>query len=138
MKRLLTALLAILYLTLSSGATVHAHYCMGQLIGTSLSHAASGHNSEHSCELCGMKKGSNNGGCCHDEEASFKASEAQKGDVIQMVPAVLLAEAAVPCVYAIPVPPVGFREVASKLWANGPPLRPPAVPIFLRVCNFRI
>lgn len=138
MKRVLTALLAILYLSLASGVTVHAHYCMGKMIGAGLAHAGVEEDGEHACGLCGMKKGSDDGGCCHDEEASFKVSEAQKGAVSAPVPAVFIADVPARIVFPAVQPPLALRDAAVNHWANAPPLRPPAVPIFLRVCSFRI
>lgn len=138
MKRFLTALLAVLYLTLSSGASVHAHYCMGKLIGAKLSHAAAKGDGEHNCDLCGMQKGSDDGGCCHDEEATFKTSEAQKGALSGLSAPVFTA-----CVFpsSLIMPGqvrVALHNAASRLWVKGPPLRPPALPIYVRVRSFRI
>jgi hypothetical protein len=137
MKRFLTALLAILYLSLSSGASVHAHYCMGKLIGTTLSHAATEDGGEHSCDLCGMKKDSN-GGCCHDEEATFKVSEAQQSfaSISLTLPSII---ADLPIVFhAGQSRSFALRPQASLIGPNGPPKRPPACPIYVQVCNFRI
>lgn len=138
MKRFLTSLLAVLYLSLASGVTVHAHYCMGKLIGTSLAHAGVEDSGEHTCGLCGMTKGADDGGCCHDEEASFKVSEAQKGAIHAPAYIMLMADVPAPLVLTAVHTALPLRDVAVSHWANAPPPRPPAVPIFLRVCNFRI
>ena len=138
MKRTLTALLAVLYLSLASGVTVHAHYCMGKMIGASLAHAGVEDDGEHSCGLCGMKKGADDGGCCHDEEASFKVNEAQKGAISFSAPLVLVADVPAPAFHGGSQAVTSLREAAVNHWANAPPPRPPAVPIFLRVRNFRI
>ena len=138
MKRFLTALLASFYLLLSSGASVHAHYCMGKLIGTTLSHAATEDDGEHNCDLCGMKKGSNDGGCCHDEQATFKVSEAQQGfSSMQMALPQLIGTLPV-TLYVAESSSLALRPVAPATWTAGPPIRPPSCPIYLRVCNFRI
>jgi hypothetical protein len=51
MKKLFVAILAILYLSTSTGATLHVHYCMGRLAGWGL-----GHNNSKTCGKCGMEK----------------------------------------------------------------------------------
>lgn len=51
MKKFLVAILALLYLTTSTGATVHMHYCMGKLIDWGFTHSK-----KDSCENCGMSK----------------------------------------------------------------------------------
>jgi hypothetical protein len=38
MKKFITAILAVLYLGTSSGATIHMHYCMGKLAEWGLGH----------------------------------------------------------------------------------------------------
>lgn len=138
MKRILSALLAVLYLSLASGVSVHAHYCMGKMIGAGLAHASVEDNGEHNCDLCGMKKGADDGGCCHDEKASFKVTEAQKGAVSLPAPLVFVAD--VPARIAYPAVQFALprRGAAANCWANAPPLRSAAVPIFLQVRNFRI
>ena len=138
MKRALAALIAVLYLSLASGLSVHAHYCMGKMIGAGLAHAGVEHEGEHACDRCGMTKGADDGGCCHDEEASFKVSEAQKGAVSTPVPLPVVGKvpATLACL-ASAVVPISHRAVAAH-WANAPPPWPSAVPIFLRVRSFRI
>ena len=138
MKRLFTALLAVLYLSLASGVTVHAHYCMGRMINVGLAHAGLQEDSEHNCGLCGMKKGSDDGSCCHDEEASFKVSEAQKGAVSVPAPFASIVDVPARIVCPAAMPTLPQREAEANHWANAPPPRPPAVAIFVRVCSFRI
>ena len=138
MKRIITSLLAVLYLSLASGVTVHAHYCMGQLIGAGLTHAGTDDGGEHICGLCGMEKGSDDGGCCHDEEVSFKVNEAQKGAVSVPASIVHVTDVPAPLFHPASQRALPLRDVAANFSANAPPPRPPAVPIFLRVCSFRI
>jgi len=74
MKKLVVAILAILYMGVSTGATLHLHYCMGKLIGWDL-----GHKEGDACGSCGMKKGlSENKGCCKDEHKQIKLDNDQK------------------------------------------------------------
>ena len=51
MKKFITAILAVLYLGTSSGATIHMHYCMGKLADWGL-----GHQNSKTCGNCGMEK----------------------------------------------------------------------------------
>lgn len=69
MKKLITTILAIVYLGTFTGATVHIHYCMDKL-------ADWGWNQEEqneTCGNCGMEKSSNeDNGCCKDEHKFIK------------------------------------------------------------------
>lgn len=74
MKKFITAILAVLYLGASSGATIHMHYCMGKLADWSLSVSKS-----KSCPKCGMEKShKSDNGCCKDEHKFLKDDSAQK------------------------------------------------------------
>lgn len=72
MKKFLVLLLAIVYLGVSSGATLHLHYCMGKLVNMGLST-----QNEDACGKCGMTKKEKNG-CCQDEQKQLKTDQAQK------------------------------------------------------------
>lgn len=65
MKKGLVILLAIVYLTLTSGVVVNIHYCMGRVAGVSY-----GHEAEHKCDKCGMEEKK---GCCETEHKLVKA-----------------------------------------------------------------
>ena len=74
MKRFFVALLSFLYITTSTGATVHMHYCMGKLADWGLVQIES-----KTCGKCGMEKTeSKDKGCCTDELQFFKDDGAQK------------------------------------------------------------
>lgn len=70
MKRLLVIILALSYLCLSTGITVHTHYCMGKLVGLSLIEQ----DEDHHCSHCGMDKKSSKNGCCKDEHKIIKST----------------------------------------------------------------
>ena len=71
MKKIIVAILAVLYLGISSGATVHLHYCMGNLTGWSLIDSKG-----DKCANCGMpKKGK---GCCNEQHKLVKIAVDQK------------------------------------------------------------
>jgi hypothetical protein len=78
MKRFVAAILAVLYLGTSIGATVHLHYCMGKLMSWALMDKDS-----KNCSFCGMPKAADGGhcvaakdGCCKDQQKLIKV----KGD----------------------------------------------------------
>ncbi len=69
MKRLLAIILAVCHLCLSVGITVHTHYCMGKMVGTSFIEP----EEDHHCSYCGMDKKSGDNGCCKDEHKVIKS-----------------------------------------------------------------
>jgi hypothetical protein len=74
MKKLLVIILASLYITGASGATVNLHYCMGQFAGWDL-----GHSEDNNCGSCGMdKKSGDTDNCCRDENKTIKLSDVHK------------------------------------------------------------
>jgi hypothetical protein len=75
MKKFIVSILAVLYMGTSIGATIHLHYCMGQLVDWGLCERG---NSV--CSKCGMEK-TNPGidlGCCKDEFKQIKNNKDQK------------------------------------------------------------
>ena len=71
MKRFAVAILAFLYVSTSSGATIHLHFCMGKLADWGL-----GHSHSNTCSKCGMDKGEDNG-CCKDVYKLVKVEQDQ-------------------------------------------------------------
>lgn len=69
MKKITVAILAIIYLTVSSGVAMTIHYCMGKIASVDLMHPAD------KCGKCGMKT---TGGCCKDEFKIVKLSDSHK------------------------------------------------------------
>ena len=67
LKKLAIILTSILYLAMSAGLVVSAHYCMGDLEDISL-----GHDTAEKCADCGM----DNNGCCHDDVKVFRITDA--------------------------------------------------------------
>ena len=70
MKKLLIAILAIIYLGVSSGIAMNIHYCMGKLFSVELMH------SNDKCHKCGMKYGKNS--CCNDKFKIVKLTDSHK------------------------------------------------------------
>src|ERR1700704_2228589 len=75
MKKFAVAILAVLYLSTSVGATIHLHYCMGKFFSWSLVH-----NDKSKCSRCGMEKKDqqDNKGCCKDEYKLLKIVKDQR------------------------------------------------------------
>ena len=74
MKKLFVAILALLYISTSSGAVVHLHYCMGKLAGWGF-----GDNKSKACGGCGMEKtDEKDNGCCKDEHKFLKTTQTKK------------------------------------------------------------
>jgi len=130
MKRFLTTILALVYLTASNGATIHLHYCMGKLMSWDLSR-----KQEAKCGICGMgKKGHR--GCCKDEQKVLQIEKDQKASKFSFQflnissSTVSVTYAGLPFVYPSAI-------VVENPTANAPP-RPGKVPLFIRNRVFRI
>ncbi|MEO6452657.1 MAG: hypothetical protein ABIN97_01230 [Ginsengibacter sp.] len=70
MKKISLAILAFIYLGVSTGIAMNIHYCMGKISSIDMMH------SKDKCGKCGMKQG--NGSCCKDEFKIIKLSDAHK------------------------------------------------------------
>lgn len=66
MKKVVAIFFLTIYSFTTVGATVHMHYCMNKLIGTSFYHSQ-----KKTCEKCGMHKAATKG-CCKDEHKFIK------------------------------------------------------------------
>ncbi len=69
-KKSLVFILAMLYITLTSGVVVNLHYCMGEL--ASVEYGVSD-NHQEACGECGMEGETD---CCHTEHQLVKADNA--------------------------------------------------------------
>ncbi len=127
MKKALTAILAILYMTIASGVEMNIHYCMGELASVELGKAA-----DKACSKCGMEA---KDGCCEDESRIVKVEDSHQASVLSwpvVSPAIVT---------------VSFLNVAaSNVFGSARLLLPPAdgppvcqeVAVYLRNCVFRI
>ena len=74
MKKFIVAILTLLYLSSSTGATVYTHYCMDKLAECGL-----GNSKSKNCGKCGMEKNdADSKGCCKDEHKFVKNISDQK------------------------------------------------------------
>ncbi|MDP4149653.1 MAG: hypothetical protein Q8927_11435 [Bacteroidota bacterium] len=138
MKKFVTTILALVYLTTSVGATIHWHYCMGKLISWGLTDRATGN-----CSYCGMPKSnhdnharSGRNGCCKDEHKHIKLDKDQNltGSAYKLPPLPLN----IPATHPAPLTDT-FVSAYTVIYptSNAPP-DPVKVPAFLRNRNFRI
>lgn len=67
MKKVVILVLAVVYITLTSGVAVNVHYCMGKMAGVTY-----GVERAHECEKCGMQARK---GCCETEHKLVKADD---------------------------------------------------------------
>ena len=132
MKKFFTAILAVLYLATSSGATIHMHYCMGKLANWSLS------NSElKTCPSCGMEKShESDNGCCKDEQKFLKDDSAQKltESNLQMLQ---LFSVAIPATFT-ELPALDIQSITEENPINHAPPRTHGVAIYIFKRSFLI
>ena len=139
MKKFIVAILAILYLATSIGATVHLHYCMDKLVAWDL-----GDKEDNKiCPYCGMAKtstadehcASDSKGCCKDEQKQVRIEKDQKATENNFdFSKILFQPITISPVY------INANYTATHLEypvSNSPP-RTGAIPLFVRNCVFRI
>ncbi|MEO6455806.1 MAG: hypothetical protein ABIN97_17120 [Ginsengibacter sp.] len=77
MKKFSAFILALLYITTSSGVMISKHYCMGKLVASTFSQ-----NKDQDCSYCGMKETIGKG-CCENKQKFLKINKDQKIAVTQ-------------------------------------------------------
>ncbi len=131
MKKVLFFILSILYLTTSTGADLHYHYCMGNLVNWSIWIS----KEDKKCGKCGMEKEENaNNGCCKDEHKWVKIEDDQKANFLLGAPIFATTETNhLPgCIILRPNNP--FNLIPQS---NAPP-RKGDIAVFILNRNFRI
>jgi hypothetical protein len=125
MKKLLVAILAIVYLAVSSGVAMSIHYCMGKISSVDLMHTGD------KCSKCGMKK---TDGCCKDEFKIVKLSDSHKliSNEINISTPVAIIENASSLFDA-----QAYSSVSQLHYNNHSP-PPPDVSLNILYCVFRI
>jgi hypothetical protein len=133
MKKLIAAILAIIFITTSTGATVYLHYCMGKLADWNL-----GYNTSDTCGKCGMKisEKKNNNGCCKDDHKFLKNTADQKiaelGFQLTQVMVVALPASSIEISF------YDFPSMAEVKHVSHAPPRSSCVAVYLRNCVFLI
>ncbi len=132
MKKLIVTILALIYITTSTGATIHLHYCMGQLADWGLEADKS-----KTCGSCGMAKNDQKkDDCCKDEHKFLKNHTDQKYAEAGLHLMQLLAIALPPSFFEFQVnyfPPL----TGGNPMSHAPP-RGASVAVYIRNCVFLI
>ncbi|MEO6232530.1 MAG: hypothetical protein ABJB11_22250 [Ferruginibacter sp.] len=132
MKKFITAILAILYLGTSSGATIHLHYCMGKLANWDLNPIES-----KTCPKCLMEKSSKDSdGCCKDEQKFVKNNNDHKSTetIYQFGQLSIIA---LPVSF-IEIPSVQYDSLTESHPVSHAPPGANSVAVYIRNCVFRI
>lgn len=131
MKKLVITILAIFYLGVSSGATVHFHHCMGELVEWGFSDNSLDDSGK--CPSCGMKQG-NSELCCKNQKQELKLKESCKAplNVYQSQTFTLVPQTHIDLSIETitDVNQQDFNQIFVPQLGK--------IPTFLRNCNFRI
>ena len=79
MKKVIVAIIAFLYMGISSGVAMDIHYCMGKKAGVGFYG-----DEKDKCNKCGMKGKKNP--CCHDQHKFYKINDSHKSVTNDAVP----------------------------------------------------
>ncbi len=128
MKKILVAIIAFLYMGVSSGIAMDIHYCMGKKLGADF---YGGVNDK--CGKCGMKNKAK--GCCNDEHKFYKLNDSHKtvsNDLSFEIPV-----AVIPNIFPLYTSEIICSVSEKSILNNSPPqYNKPAVCIMY--CTFRI
>ena len=129
MKKFLLTILAFVYITSSTGASFHMHYCMGKLTDCGLTK-----NTSKTCSNCGMEETGN--GCCRHEVKFVKNVTDQKTtesafqfiQLIYIAPHLIFDEALTN----------NFPDIILVSSINHPPPLNSGIAFYIRNCVFLI
>jgi hypothetical protein len=124
MKKFITIIIALLYTAITSGFTVHAHYCMGKLAEI---------NFKVSTDLCG--KCGKSGKCCHDEVKFCKVNVQHETVKVQQTVVPASKDLSLP-VIIVPVPPVSISSFI--LYQGHAPPEEGNNPLYIQYCTYLI
>ena len=132
MKKLLTLILAILYMASSTGATFHMHYCMGKLVEVKL-----WHKDGQKCSKCGAEpKSACAKKCCKDEHKTIKLEKDQKATE-NILPFIQLPAIFLPVTY-FEQPERCTASLLEEYPVSNAPPRSNKVHTHILNCTFRI
>ena len=132
MKKFFTALLALLYISTSTGASIHVHYCMGKLADWGLVSSET-----KKCSKCGMKKSANkDNGCCKDEHKFVKNDTDQKTTETAFQMAHAIAVALPVSFFEISAP--GIITITEQNPTSHAPPESSGIAVYIRNCVFLI
>lgn len=132
MKKFIVTILALVYITTSSGAMLHMHYCMGELANWDL-----GHNRSKTCGNCGMEKSEEkDNGCCKDEHKFVKNDNDQKtAEALVITFASQVIDLPIEYFSVLDIP---VSSVTEKHPVSHAPPRSNGVAVYIRNCSFLI
>lgn len=132
MKKIILAILAVVYIGTSTGAMVNMHYCMGKLADWGL-----GRNTSKTCGNCGMKKiAEKDNGCCNDKYQFFKNAADQQITVAGLLTTPV--DIVVLPVSFFEIPSIDFLPVTEENPKVHAPPRTYGVAVYIRNCVFLI
>ncbi|MBI5856842.1 MAG: hypothetical protein HZB42_04250 [Sphingobacteriales bacterium] len=132
MRKFIATILAFLYITTSGGATLHMHYCMGQLANWGL-----GHDKSKTCGKCGMKKSDEKeNGCCRDEH-KFVSNKGDQKTGETGIRILQLLSLALPQAFYI-ITEIVPSSLSEKNPISHAPPRGDGVAVYIRNCIFLI
>ncbi|MEC5146339.1 hypothetical protein [Chitinophaga sp. 212800010-3] len=139
MQKILALILALLYISSSTGATVHMHYCMGRLVDVNWGHdkgkpacgkCGTTHDQKKNCGKPCKKQ------CCKDEHKTIKLTKDQK--IAENTKHVMqLAAMTLPVAY-MELPRVPVKVLAEAFPASNAPPPGSKVHTYILNCIFRI
>lgn len=129
MKKFLLIILAIVYISSSTGASIHMHYCMGKLTDFGLTK-----NTSKICSKCGMEETGN--GCCRHEVKFVKNDSDQKAaePIFQFIQLISI----VPHPFFKEAPSYNFPALTLVSPINHEPPRDSGIAFYIRNCVFLI
>jgi hypothetical protein len=132
MKKFAVVILALLYLTTSTGANLNLHYCMGELADWGL-----GESKSKTCGFCGMEKGDEkDNGCCKDEQKFIKNDADQK--TVESSLDILKVMAASPLPEYPELPAVLFSSLSEQNPVSNAPPRTECQALYILNSTFLI
>jgi len=132
MKKFLVAILAFLYISSSTGASVYMHYCMGELASAGL-----GNHTTKTCDKCEMENTGQKGkDCCKNENKFFKSQTDQ--DATVSVYHLLQPIAIVLPVSYFEIPSADICSIAAEYPISHAPPQISSVAVYIRNCVFLI
>lgn len=131
MKRIIVAMLAVLYLGMSSGMAMTIHFCRGKVAKVDFFPAQ---EQKKGCGKC-VRKTAKKPPCCKDQYQFVKVDDAHKKAEID-APLIPFVVALVHSFFLPPVEPTNMSLVAVRLVADpSPPNRPDYSELY---CIYRI
>lgn len=130
-KKVFAAILALLYFTATTGATVHLHFCMGKLVEETL-----WHNEAEQCSKCGMEKNQQKNDCCKDEHKQIKLQN-DHYLAVSNFSVFDITSLALPVAF-IEIPSPAITSISEGNPRSNAPPRSWDIPIYKRNCVFRI